>query len=172
MSTSSIYTQRSKALLVPFPYTIVCITPHNILISMNTFSGPRVNATVSIMKRSLGYASSLLVSAMRVSQYDTSTPASITIIAPFPLVGAPLSGWVSDKIVIKYKRIRGYWYPEDRLRASFSGAFLPFSVLASGLITKYIPGTIGLALNLVCLFISGVGVSRSLLTAPCSNAKC
>ncbi|XP_006458742.1 hypothetical protein AGABI2DRAFT_200589 [Agaricus bisporus var. bisporus H97] len=72
-------------------------------------------------------------------------------------LGAPLSGRLSDKVVIKYKEMRGYWYPEDRLRAAFFGAFLPFPILASALITKYVSGPIGLTLNLVCLFISGIG---------------
>lgn len=79
------------------------------------------------------------------------------------LVGAPLSGWISDKIVIKYKKERGFWYPEDRLRACFFGAFLPLTVLAPGLITKFVPGRLGLALNLTCLFMNGIGVSLSFL---------
>jgi len=73
-------------------------------------------------------------------------------------VGAPLSGWISDKIVIRYKKLRGYWFPEDRLRACLYSFYLPITVLASGLITKYIPGTLGLALNLICFFINGIGV--------------
>lgn len=76
-----------------------------------------------------------------------------------PLVGAPLSGWISDKIVIKYKKRRGFWYPEDRLRACLFGAFLPLTVLAPGLITKFVPGRLGLTLILVCFFVNGVGVS-------------
>ncbi|KAF9443137.1 hypothetical protein P691DRAFT_788420, partial [Macrolepiota fuliginosa MF-IS2] len=81
------------------------------------------------------------------------------------LLGAPLSGWISDKIVIRYKAKRGEWYPEDRLRASLFGCFIPITVLASALITKYIPGRLGLTLNLICLFTNGIGVDIAL--TPC-----
>lgn len=77
------------------------------------------------------------------------------------LVGASLAGRLSDQIVIYYRKKRGgEWYPEDRLRATLPGAliFVPLSVLISGILTEYIPGTLGLVLNLVCLFINGLGV--------------
>jgi len=80
-------------------------------------------------------------------------------------VGAPLSGWISDKIVIRYKKKRGFWYPEDRLRACLFSFYLPVTVLAPSVITRYIPGRLGLALNLVCLFINGVGTDVAL--TPC-----
>ncbi|CAA7261029.1 unnamed protein product [Cyclocybe aegerita] len=77
------------------------------------------------------------------------------------MIGAPLAGRLSDQVVIRYRKDRGgIWYPEDRLRATIVGAlvFVPFSVLFSGLLTEYVPGKVGLALNLICLFINGVGV--------------
>ena len=77
------------------------------------------------------------------------------------LVGAPLAGRLSDRIVVYYRKKRGgVWYPEDRLRATLPGALIvvPLSVLISGLLTEYVPGTLGLVLNLVCLFINGIGV--------------
>ena len=77
------------------------------------------------------------------------------------LVGAPLSGRLSDRIIIYYRKKRdGVWYPEDRLRAALPGAliFVPLSMLFSGLLTEYVPGTLGLVLNLVCLFANGLGV--------------
>ncbi|KAF5349702.1 hypothetical protein D9756_008837 [Leucocoprinus leucothites] len=80
-------------------------------------------------------------------------------------IGAPLAGWISDKMVIRYKKIRGYWYPEDRLRACLYSFYLPITVLASGLITKYVPGKLGLALNFVCFFLNGVGCDIAL--TPC-----
>ncbi|KAF5349703.1 hypothetical protein D9756_008836 [Leucocoprinus leucothites] len=80
-------------------------------------------------------------------------------------IGAPLAGWISDKTVIRYKKIRGYWYPEDRLRACLYSFYLPITVLASGLITKYVPGKLGLALNFVCFFLNGVGCDSAL--TPC-----
>ena len=69
-------------------------------------------------------------------------------------------------MVVYYRKQRGgEWYPEDRLRATLPGAliFVPLSVLSSGLLTEYVPGTLGLVLNLVCLFINGIGVIFQLL---------
>lgn len=82
-------------------------------------------------------------------------------------IGSPLSGWISDRIVIDYKRKRGYWYPEDRLRACLYSCFLPLTVLASGLVTTYLPTRTGLILNLVCLFINGIGCDIAL--TPCGT---
>ena len=76
------------------------------------------------------------------------------------LVGAPLSGHLSDRIVVYYRRKRGTWYPEDRLRVTLPSALtlIPLSVLIFALLTEYVPGTLGLILNLICLFVSGLGV--------------
>ena len=51
-----------------------------------------------------------------------------------------------------------------RLRATLPGALivpLRLSMLASGLLTGYVyvPGTLGLVLNLICLFINRFGVT-------------
>ncbi|KAF9443138.1 MFS general substrate transporter [Macrolepiota fuliginosa MF-IS2] len=81
-------------------------------------------------------------------------------------IGAPLAGWASDKIVIRYKRQRGKWYPEDRLRASFFGSFLPITVIASALVTSYVPGLLGLVLNLALLLCMGISIDLAL--TPCS----
>ncbi|KAF8803996.1 MFS general substrate transporter [Phlegmacium glaucopus] len=83
------------------------------------------------------------------------------------MIGAPLAGRLSDRIVVYYRKKRGgEWYPEDRLRATLPGALIlvPLSVLISGLLTEYVPGTLGLVLNLICLFINGVGVD--IVTSP------
>ncbi|KAF5349611.1 hypothetical protein D9756_008846 [Leucocoprinus leucothites] len=77
-------------------------------------------------------------------------------------VGAPLAGWISDKVVVKYKKKRGYWYLEDCLRASMFSCYLPLCVLGSALITKYVPGRLGLTLNLICLFLNSVGCDIAL----------
>ena len=76
------------------------------------------------------------------------------------LVGAPLAGRLSDRIVVYYRKKRGSWYPEDRLRATLPSALtlVPLSVLTFGLLTEYVPGTLGLVLNLICLFVNGLGV--------------
>ncbi|TFK65161.1 MFS general substrate transporter [Pluteus cervinus] len=76
------------------------------------------------------------------------------------MIGAPLAGRLSDRIIIRWRQKRGKWYPEDRLRATLLGAlvFTPLSILFCGLLTEYVPGTLGLVLNLICLFFNGIGV--------------
>ena len=77
------------------------------------------------------------------------------------LVGAPLAGRLSDRVVFYYRKKRGgAWYPEDRLRTALPAALIlvPLSILMSGILTKYVPGTLGLMLNFVCLFVNGLGV--------------
>ncbi|KAG6375873.1 major facilitator superfamily domain-containing protein [Boletus reticuloceps] len=50
--------------------------------------------------------------------------------------------------------------PEDRLRAVWIGALVlvPISMILSGFTTAYVDGTVGLVINLVCFFTTGVGV--------------
>ena len=75
-------------------------------------------------------------------------------------------GRVSDHIVIKWRRKRkGVWYPEDRLRAAIVplAVLVPLSLLAFGLVNKFIDGNFGLVSSLVCLFVNGGGVSRQAL---------
>jgi len=77
------------------------------------------------------------------------------------IIGAPLAGRLSDRLVAKWRKRRaGEWVPEDRLRAALFGAsfLVPVSILCSGFITHYIEGPVGLGLNLVCLFFNGFGV--------------
>jgi hypothetical protein len=81
------------------------------------------------------------------------------------VIGAPLAGRFSDWIVVSYRAKRkGVWVPEDRLRATFIGAGIlaPMSVLLSGLITTYVPGTLGIVLNMLVFFLNGVGVDMAL----------
>ncbi|KAF5349682.1 hypothetical protein D9756_008813 [Leucocoprinus leucothites] len=80
------------------------------------------------------------------------------------IVGAPVAGGLSDRVVKKWKSKRGFLYPEDRLRACFIGAsvLVPLSILLSGLSIRYIPGPIGLVLNLLFLFMNGFGVDMVL----------
>ncbi|TFY79438.1 hypothetical protein EWM64_g4574 [Hericium alpestre] len=84
-------------------------------------------------------------------------------------IGAPLAGHISDRIVQRWKVNRGgVWVPEDRLRGTTIAAlvFVPMSVLLSGAITQYVHGTLGIVLNLVCLFVNGLGVD--LVLSPCA----
>lgn len=69
---------------------------------------------------------------------------------------------ISDRMVIKWRKRRGdKWVPEDRLRATLPGALVlvPCSILFSGLVTQYVQGTTGLVLNMILLFMNGLGVS-------------
>jgi MFS family permease len=78
------------------------------------------------------------------------------------IVGAPIAGRLSDRILVKWRaRRKGVWVPEDRLRASLFGAgvLVPGSILLFGLVTTFIGGPIGIALDLILLFINGLGVS-------------
>ncbi|KAG1819858.1 major facilitator superfamily domain-containing protein, partial [Suillus subaureus] len=77
------------------------------------------------------------------------------------LTGSPIAGRLSDIVVRRWRKKRkGVWIPEDRLRATWIGGLfmVPLSVGASGLITTYVEGPIGLSLNLLCLFMNGMGV--------------
>ncbi|KAJ3511711.1 hypothetical protein NLJ89_g3941 [Agrocybe chaxingu] len=77
------------------------------------------------------------------------------------ILGAPLAGRVSDQVITRYRKERGeIWNPEDRLRATIVGTlfFVPLSILFSGLLIEYVPGRVGLMLNLICLFVNGVGI--------------
>ncbi|KAG2040349.1 major facilitator superfamily domain-containing protein [Suillus americanus] len=77
------------------------------------------------------------------------------------LAGSPIAGRLSDIVVRRWREKRkGVWFPEDRLRATWIGGLfmVPLSVGASGLITTYVGGPIGLSLNLLFLFMNGMGV--------------
>ena len=80
-------------------------------------------------------------------------------------VGAYVAGRISDKKVIEWRERRaGVWVPEDRLRVTLFGALcgVPLGLVLSGLITENIQGTPGIVLNLICVFVHGVGVSPSI----------
>lgn len=76
-------------------------------------------------------------------------------------IGAPLAGRLSDIVIRKWqKKRKGVWSPEDRLRMTWIGGMfmVPLSIGVSGLLTAYVGGPIGLLLNLLCLFVNGIGV--------------
>ncbi|KAJ7647598.1 MFS general substrate transporter [Roridomyces roridus] len=88
------------------------------------------------------------------------------------IIGAPLAGILSDRVVIKWRARRGgVWVPEDRLRGTLFGAatLVPLSVLLCGLVTHYVDGPVGLVLNLILFFLNGLGVD--LVLSP-SSAYC
>ena len=72
-----------------------------------------------------------------------------------------MAGRISDRVLTKWrKRRNGEWIPEDRLRATALGLVLvPLSIFFSGLVTEVVPGTVGVVLNVICLFANGIGVS-------------
>jgi len=81
------------------------------------------------------------------------------------IVGAPIAGRLSDRVIVRWREKRnGCLVPEDRLRAALPGALilLPLPVLLSGVFTHYVSGTLGLVLNMLCFFISGIGVRTAL----------
>lgn len=64
-------------------------------------------------------------------------------------------------MVIQWRAKRGgVWYPEDRLRAAILPLLIviPGSILVLGLAGKYLEGTLGLVITLLCLFFNGMGV--------------
>ncbi|KAI0648498.1 MFS general substrate transporter [Trametes meyenii] len=86
------------------------------------------------------------------------------------IVGAPLAGSLSDRAVIHGRARRGgTWVPEDRLRATYWGAlvFVPLSCAVFGLATQFVPGPLGIAIDVVCLFVNGVAVD--LVLTPMSS---
>ncbi|KAI5899079.1 MFS general substrate transporter [Schizophyllum commune H4-8] len=75
------------------------------------------------------------------------------------IIGAPLAGRLSDRALTE-----GHGetlHPEDRLRAALVGAgiLVPLSALGAGLTVRFVSGTLGLAMNMICLFMNGIGVS-------------
>ncbi|PSR79166.1 hypothetical protein PHLCEN_2v7137 [Hermanssonia centrifuga] len=87
-------------------------------------------------------------------------------------IGAPLTGALSDRMVVKWRKKRGnQWVPEDRLRATTLGAavFVPLSILLCGILTTYVDGTPGLILNCLCLFMNGLGVDFVLSPSAAYN---
>ncbi|KZT64250.1 MFS general substrate transporter [Daedalea quercina L-15889] len=83
------------------------------------------------------------------------------------IIGAPLAGKLSDATVVRWRAARkGVWVPEDRLRASLFGSVLaPASTLACGLLTQFVPGRLGIVLNVLALFANGIGVDLALSPA-------
>ncbi|KLO19712.1 MFS general substrate transporter [Schizopora paradoxa] len=88
------------------------------------------------------------------------------------LLGAPLAGRLSDRSIVYWRaRRKGEWVPEDRLRVTMIGAvfLVPLSVLCSGVFTRFVPGTLGIVLNLICLFANGLGVDFVLSPSAAYN---
>ncbi|KAL1691607.1 major facilitator superfamily domain-containing protein [Schizophyllum commune] len=85
------------------------------------------------------------------------------------IIGAPLAGRLSDKALAQGHGER--LCPDDRLRAALLGAgiLVPLSALSAGLIVHLVPGPLGLAMNLICFFMNGIGVELTLtpLVAYC-----
>ncbi|KAI0668312.1 MFS general substrate transporter [Trametes maxima] len=86
------------------------------------------------------------------------------------IVGAPLAGSLSDRAVIRGRALRGgTWVPEDRLRATYWGAlvYVPLSCAVFGLATQFVPGPVGIVIDVICLFVNGVAVD--LVLTPMSS---
>lgn len=76
-------------------------------------------------------------------------------------VGAPIAGYLSDQMVVRYRIKRGKRIPEDRLRIAWlGGGFLaPIALLTYGVAAEYVGGKTGFAIALSCLFVCGTAVS-------------
>lgn len=116
--------------------------------------------------------------ASGVGNIGTSTPVCYFTLAQPNLsrpVGAPIAGYYADQAVIKGRaRHEGQWVPEDRLRATLFGALVlvPFSVLISGLATQFVPGALGITINIACLFANGVAVRSPPPRCSATGIRC
>ncbi|KIM49869.1 hypothetical protein M413DRAFT_117879 [Hebeloma cylindrosporum] len=150
-------------LLLRSPNLMAVVHPHwlccgcSILMSEQTLAGFTTLLTEFVLLIPLAYTIGV--------RYNITNEAIIgACFLPVGLgnmIGAPLAGRLSDRIVVKCRKERGgEWYPEDRLKGTLLGAgvMVPLSALGCGFLTTYVPGKIGLALNLVCLFVNGLGV--------------
>jgi len=83
------------------------------------------------------------------------------------MVGALLSGYISDYVILSRTRSRGTWLPEDRLRASLPAiaVLVPLSIVGYGLTTTYVRGSLGIWCDVVWLFVNGVGVASTIWPA-------
>ncbi|KAI0784106.1 major facilitator superfamily domain-containing protein [Abortiporus biennis] len=73
------------------------------------------------------------------------------------IMGAFIAGRVSDTIVIKWKKIRGEWVPEDRTLI-----LVPLPILGFGFVTTSVDGSLGITLDLISLFLYGIGSDLTL----------
>lgn len=85
------------------------------------------------------------------------------------LVGAPLSGYLSDRALIRAKSTRKshLWIPEDRLLSTTSGSLflVPLTTLGMGAALRWIEDPVwGVGLSMVMLGVHGVGLV--LVSAP------
>ncbi|KAK0229259.1 MFS general substrate transporter [Armillaria nabsnona] len=90
------------------------------------------------------------------------------------IIGAPLAGRLSDRVVIASRRQYGIdsWRPEERLKAALVGALIlvPLPVLLSGVITQYVDGKIGLVLNSYTVDIMHSRSAKVMAASTCSRA--
>jgi len=108
------------------------------------------------------------------ARYDIKNEAVLAIffssVGTGNILGAAVAGRMSDQVIIKWRKRRlGKWVPEDRLRAGLfaAGVMTPISALLAGITTQYVPGSVGLVINFICLFINGAGTDM-ILTAIAS----
>ncbi|KAI0081509.1 MFS general substrate transporter [Panus rudis PR-1116 ss-1] len=88
------------------------------------------------------------------------------------LIGALTAGRLSDSVIVKWREKRGgEWVPEDRLRATLLGAgiFTPLSTIVFGFVTQWVHGWPGIVMDLVCLFVNGLGIDFTLTPIAAYN---
>jgi hypothetical protein len=145
-------------IVMPLAYTIV----GGLLVFMVQFT-PRIQGARYEIRNEAVLA--IFFSTAGLGNIRESVSLKPNRISQYPPVGAAVAGRLSDHVIIKWRKLRmGKWVPEDRLRAALlaTGVLIPVPILASGVVTKYVPGTLGMGINLACLFITGVGVRLSI----------
>ncbi|KAF8576298.1 MFS general substrate transporter [Ramaria rubella] len=151
----------------------VWLNPFN---PLGLLRGPNISLVViaSAMTLVTDYVLLIPLSYTIGSSYHIESPALVgacfLVSGIGNIVGAPVAGHFSDRAVINGRKRRGgEWVPEDRLTAALPGAMVmvPFFVLVYGLTTQFVPGRLGLVIDLICLFIHGVGIVGVL--SPCST---
>ncbi|KAG1846603.1 major facilitator superfamily domain-containing protein [Suillus subalutaceus] len=163
LAALSNHPQLGETRKLTLPFNFVLINPFNslwLLRSPNIMAVTLANASAMVTDYVLLVPIAYTIGA----RYHISNEALIgACFLPSGLgnfIASPIAGRLSDTMISKWKVKRnGIWVPEDRLRAVLVGGLLvPLSVGLSGLVTAYIAGPLGLVLNLLCLFLNGIGV--------------
>ncbi|KAJ7350409.1 MFS general substrate transporter [Mycena albidolilacea] len=167
---SCLWLLRSPNLLFTIAGATVMYTDYALLVPIAYTIGARYNIT----NEAIIGACFLPLGLGNISEYSLARLSCFEFELTEPLiqVGAPLAGILSDRAVIKWRKRRGgVWVPEDRLRATLLGAatFVPLSIVFCGLIIHFIPGPLGLTLNLFCFFLNGLGVDLVLSPSSAYN---
>ncbi|EPS98322.1 hypothetical protein FOMPIDRAFT_147992 [Fomitopsis schrenkii] len=144
--------------LNPFRSLLLMKSPNMILITLASIAGLMTDFTLLVP---LPYT----IGKRYKIDNEALVGACFVAVGLGNIVGAPIAGRLSDQMVVRWRKRRGgERVPEDRLRAGLPAmaTLVPLSVLLFGLTAQYVDGRLGIALNLVWLFMNGIGVDLSL----------